>query len=209
MRQPDKFLIIGLVVILFVGIYFILIPVIYDLDVKTVTKVSDIYDEPITMTIRWITSDEIQVGKLTTIQFKIEDLPYHEKMELNDIVINFESSQLNYWVDDWAELKSLIDYEAKRQVVFEMKDSVRLVQTQNSTFTSEFFNVRFVIPENVSIEYCDYNLDEPCHPIENIIHPAPYDIDSRIQGIRTVIAMSLVTAGLSSIVVWNTFRKES
>lgn len=207
MIPATKCLFFAFGIIIALGINFILLPFYYDLDVKTVTKITHIYDQPIFMTFRWIVPDEIQVGKLTTIQLEIQNLPYSKNMTLNDIVVRFDHSQLNYWIDNNAESKVIYDNEAKRQLLYPMKDSVILKPNWNDNrFESEFFNLRFMIPENILIQYCDYNLKSPCYQIENVIHPAPYDLDNRIQTNRIVIFMSLITIGLSSIVVWTKYK---
>ncbi len=186
-----------------------MVPVYNDLDVKTITKISYIYEKPVSIIFHWITADQIQVGKLTTLELEIQNLPYNQNMTLSDIIVNFDQTQLNYWIDDKAKSKSIYDNEAKRQMLYPMKDEITLKPDWDSnTFKSELFNLRFVTPEDISIQYCDYNLDSPCHQIESIIHPAPYDIDDRIQSNRIVISMSLVTASLSSIVVWARLRED-
>jgi len=207
MKRADKILPFVIGGIFIIGIILVGGPVYNDLDVKTITKIDYIYENPISITFHWITADQIQVGKLITLELEIQDLPYEQNMTLSDIIVNFDQTQLNYWIDEKAASK-IFDNEAKRQISYPMKDEIILkLDLDSNTFKSESFNLRFVTPEDVSIQYCDYNLDSPCYQINNIIHPAPYDIDDRIQGNRIVISMSLVTVGLSSIVVWTTLRK--
>src|SRR5437899_11256646 len=89
---------IGFVIVL-LEIYFVLYPVITPFDVETVTKVSGIYKEPIFFTFHWITDDEIQVGKLITLDIKLKGLPYTSNMTLKNIEVDIPEKYLNYWKD--------------------------------------------------------------------------------------------------------------
>ena len=207
MKKRDIYLSMGLIGIFILWLFFVLAPIYNDSDFKTITKISQIYDEPIFVIFNWITADEIQVGKLITLNLEIQGLPYTQNMTLNNIEIKFDEKQINYWVDDKAETKSIIDNEAKRQIQFPEKDQVQLKPDwESTTFNSESFNLRFITPEDISIQYCDYNLEMPCHNISKIIHPAPYDLANRIDSNRIVITLSLLTASLSTIVVWSRLR---
>jgi len=184
-------------------IFLILVvePSINDTKFKTVTKVSEIYDEPIFFTFNWITNDELQVGKLVTLSIDVQGLPHNENATKN-IEIKFDEKQINYWEDE-GSWNSFNFKELQRQKEFPEKDLVQLEPNSDySVFSSEIFNLRFISPQDISIQYCDYNLESSCHQIENIIHPAPYDIDSQIQSNRIVITMAIITASFSLIVVW-------
>ncbi|MCH7647097.1 MAG: hypothetical protein IIA83_00610 [Thaumarchaeota archaeon] len=197
MNKVDIGLVVGLGAIFIVGLFLVLIPIITLLDVETVSKVSGIYDEPIFLTFHWITDDEIQVGKLITFDVQVHNLPYTKNMTLNSIEISFIENQINYWYDQ----------EDSRQNKYPQSDIVTLYPDwKNKIFKSDKINFRFIIPEDISIQYCDYNLETPCSDILKIIHPAPYDLANRIDSNRIVITLSLIIASLSTIVVWSRLR---
>jgi hypothetical protein len=194
MNKADIGLVIGLVIIFIVGVFLVLIPIITLLDVETVSKVSGIYLEPIFLTFHWITDDEIQVGKLITFDVQAHNLPYSKNMTLNNIEISFIENQINYWYN----------HEDSRQNKYPQSDIVTLYPDwENNVFKSDKINFRFTIPEDISIQYCDYNLEISCFDLPKIIHPAPYDLANRIDSNRIVITLSLITASLSAIVVWS------
>ena len=199
MQKVDYFLVISLSILVSIGILVVGIPSFTPLDVKTVTKVSELYEEPIFLTFHWITADEIQVGNLITLDIEIRNLPYNSNMMLENISIRFYEEQLNFWS---------FEGDSKNNEILQ-NDSVILNPDWNkSVFGSEKLYLRFIIPTDISAEYCDFNLKSPCTEIQNIIHPAPYDLKSRIDANRIVVILSLVTAALSSIVVWSRIRKD-
>ncbi len=197
MKNADYFLIIGLIGIFITGVILVLIPVITLLDVETVTRVSTLYKEPIFITFNWIADDEIQVGKLITINAKIENLPYENITELKNIELKFEEEQINFWYDN----------DDSRQKEYPNIPILTYKSNDQEVWKSNSINLRFVTPADIDIKYCDYNLKPDCKPIEGIIHPAPYDLANRIDGVRSVIVLSLITAGLSSIVVWSRIKE--
>ena len=118
-------------------------------------------------------------------------------MTLNNIEIKFFENQINYWYDD-ADL---------RQKKHPQSDNVTLYPDwKSNTFKSDKINFRFLIPEDISIQYCDYNIKATCFDIQKIIHPAPYDLANRIDSNRIVITLSLIIASLSAIVVWSRLK---
>ncbi len=197
MKKVDFGLVVGLGIIFLVGVFLVLIPIITLLDVQTVSKISGIYEEPLFLTFHWITDDEIQVGKLVTFDVQAHNLPYMKNMTLNDVKIRFFENQINYWYNQ----------DDSRQNKYPQSDIVTLYPDwDNNVFKSDKINFRFIIPEDISIQYCDYNLETSCHNIQKIIHPAPYDLANRIDSNRIVITLSLIITSLSAIVVWSRLR---
>lgn len=196
MDKLDYGLIIGLGIIFFIGIGLVLFPSFKDNDPVTVRKISNIYNEPIYLTFHWITDDEIQVGKLITLDILVTGLPYEQDVDLQRIEIKFDESHVNYWLEN-----------NERQNKFNEGDTLILHQGMNNVFRTDPINLRFIVPEDISVQFCDYNLDVPCYEVENIIHPAPYDLANRIETNRIIISLTLVTASLSAIVVWNRLKE--
>ena len=195
--QKINFLLIGLPALIIIG-FFLLSPA-YELDVyTTVKKVSGIYEEPILLTFHWIVEDEIQVGKLITLKIIAENLPYNQNMTLKEIELHFDEKYINFWINEKDQRQKL--YPTSN--VFLLKPNLK-----NNVFSSEKINFRFIVPVDVPIELCDYNRNSPCEPIENIIHPAPYDLANRIDTNRIVIALSIVVAGIGLASVWARLRR--
>lgn len=190
-------LILGLSIIFVIGFFLIIYPLYTPLDVETIRKVSEIYPEPIHLIFHWITDDEIQVGKLITLDVKVKGLQYFQNSTLKKVEIVFNERQINYWYDK----------DDPRQNKFEQADQITLKPNWNyNVFESNKINLRFIVPENISIQFCDYNIEPSCHTIENIIQPAPYDLASQIDSNRIIITLSLIIASLSFIVVWSRIR---
>lgn len=197
MKKADIILIIGLPIIFVIGFALIAYPIIELLDVETITKVSGIYEEPFYLTFHWVTDDEIQVGKLITLDIEVKGLPYNKNMSLNKIIIKFEETHLNYWFDE----------KDPRQKNFIQGDSMLLYPDwEKNIFKSDKMNLRFIVPTDIFINFCDFNIEPTCHKIENIIHPAPYDVANRIQSMRAIITVSLVAASLTTVVAWSRLR---
>ena len=198
MKKADYILAVTLPLFLIIGIVTVGIPWFTPLDVKTVTKVSEIYEEPIFLIFHWNTDDEIQVGNLIKLDITVNELPYKQDQDLKEISIRFYEHQLNYWSFD--------NDISNNQILQQDRVSLKPNWAEN-IFESEQLLLRFIIPTDISIEYCDYNLDYSCHKISNIIHPAPYDLKNQIDTNRLVIILSLITASLSSIIVWSRLRE--
>lgn len=199
MKKIDRPFIGIIFAIIIIGVWQIGIPVIYPLDEKTVTKVSNIYEEPLFLTFHWITDDQIQVGKLITLDIELRGLPYKENMTLNEIKINLNETQLNYWSN-----KSDIE----NNEILQEDSFVFRHDWANSVFISDPIKIRFIIPTDISLEYCDYNIEPSCYEIKNIIHPAPYDLASSLEADRITILFSLVIIVLSTSIIWSTTRKK-
>lgn len=197
MKKSDKSLIAVGIALAVLGILLIGIPALAPFDEKTVTKVSGIYENPIFLTFHWITADEIQVGEKITIDIQLRGLPYTENMTLNDIEIHFKEEQLNYWS---------YDGDIKNNEIRKIDFVVLKYDRNNDVFKSDPIDIRFIIPTDISIELCDYNLEEPCNEIKNIIHPASFDLRERILTNRIALTFTLVVAGLSVVGIWSKFR---
>lgn len=199
MQRIDFFLIAFHAIVFAVAVWLIIIPMIQPLDVKTVVKSSIIYNNPIYLTFHWVTKDQIQVGNLITLDVKARDLPYDKNMSIPKIEIHFNETQLNYWTnssDSQNDEISNTDYLTLQP------------DWKNDLFQSNKINLRFIVPDDISVKFCDSNLKPSCKDISNIIHPAPYDLASRIDTNRIQIAVSLVTLSLSGIVIWSRFREK-
>ena len=197
-KIADSLLIASLFIFFVLGIGLIVYPIVTPYSFVTVSKNSNIYDEPIKFTFHWKTEDELQVGKPIILWIEIQGLPYSESNPPSkNIEILFNENELNYYkIDDSLDGKfySVIDKIKFRS------------EWDKNIFTSDKFGIRFIIPTDVSVEFCDYNLKGECSLIENVIHPAPHDLALRIENNRIGIGVSLVVAAFSSLVIWSILR---
>ena len=97
MKKADYILVVTIPLFILIGIITVGIPAFTPLDVKTVTKVSEIYEKPIYLIFHWNTDDEIQVGNLIKLDISVNDIPYRNDQDLKEISIRFYENQLNYW----------------------------------------------------------------------------------------------------------------
>ena len=67
--------------------------------------------------------------------------------------------------------------------------------------------IRFIIPENIHLNFCDSNLGK-CMQVDKIIHPAPHDLAVQIDTNRIGIGISLLVAIFSCIIIWSKIRPE-
>ncbi len=186
-------------IIVALGISWILIPYVEPNPFNTFYKVSDIYDEPIFIKFHWFQDNELQVGKPIKLMAEIRDLPYtNQSQPIPNIEIRFNENELNYLHADENRLGNRT-YE---------KDFLSFVPDwENKVFTSDEIGIRFIVPTDISVDFCDNKLEPECKEIKNIIHPAPHDLAIQIVNNQTGIALSLVVAGFSCVIIWLNFRK--
>jgi len=191
MRRISPIVIIGIMVLSILWVFLVGIPELTPYNAKIILKNSEIYDEPIYLKFNYETKDQIQVGELITLDIEVRGLPYKENMTLRNIELSFNETYLNYWGEDKNDKINILPI-----VPFKL-----VPDWENNVFKSQKVKFRFIIPTDIPLKYCDENLEEPCHEIPNIIHPAPYDLGERIASNRVVITVALFAAALS-IIVW-------
>jgi len=183
--------------ILFVAWYFLVLDdVLQPYPAKIILKDSEIYDEPIFLTFYWETEDQIQVGKMVSLEIEVRGLPYNNNMTKPTIDLSFDERHLNYWSENDKDENEILPI-----VPFMLEPD-----WENNVFRSQKVHFRFIVPVDIPLEYCDYNLEPPCHEIGNVIHPAPFDLEERINTNRIAISASLAIVGLSGTVVWHRIR---
>ena len=193
-------LILSLAFFFTLGMIFIVYPYATDYEFETVVKNSSIYDESIFIIFHWKTSDELQVGKPIALWAEIKNLPYAEENPPEEkIIIRFDESQINYFGN-----KNMPDNKISKIDYLTFQPNLK-----NDSLSSDKINLRFIVPTDIKIQYCDYNVKTDCTFIENIIHPAPHDLRIQIDTNRLSMAVSLVVASFSSIVVWATLRPKN
>ncbi len=193
--RKDVVFVIFLLVPFYFFIHFIIVPVTTDYSFQTVTQFKGDYPEPIFLTFHWKTADELMVGKQITVFVDVKNLPYTQNDTMKEINIKFNN--LNYFshrFDENNDKITQVDYLSLYPVWNENK------------FSSDPIKIRYIVPIDVSVDLCDYNLNEECMKIEQIIHPAPHDIFVQIDNARTNIGVSLSILSLTIIMVWVNFR---
>lgn len=167
---------------------------------ETVTKVSDFYENPIFLTFQWETEDELQVGKLIEFGVEISGIPYSNNSEsLKSITVSFDENQLNYWRDFSNDPNNRI---LKSDFIILQRDLNRNV------FTSDKIEIRFIVPEDINLEFCDNNIPK-CILIDNVIHPAPHDLAVQIETNRVGLGLTLALAAFSCAIVWARLRPKN
>lgn len=198
MKKID-FLLLVIPALLITGFFLVVSPA-YELEHWHIVKKvpTTFYEKPIQLTFHWIVEDEIQVGKLMTLQITAENLPYNQNMALKEIELHFEEKYINYWNDKNDPRQKL--YPTSN--IFLLK-----YNSEKDIFSSEKINFRFIVPVDVPMMFCDNNQNSSCEKIENIVHPAPYDLANRIDTNRLVIALTLVVIGVGILNVWARLRE--
>ena len=192
-RTADILLLIGLFVIFSVGISTIVYPHLAPYTFQTISKVSDIYENPIYLTFSWESENELQVGKPVNVSLKVQGLPYQASPEL-PIEIHFDERQLNYWS---------IDKTTPNRI--STSDHVSLYY-EEGIFKSNEIGIRFIVPIEIDVYFCDYNLQKDCTKINSIIKPASHDLNIQLQTNQIGIGVSLIIAGFSCTLIWSRFR---
>ena len=199
-KDGDALFVIGILILTALGIYWIATPYFQPNPFNTFYKISDIYDDPIYMKFHWVTDNELQVGKPIKLSVEIRELPYtNQSKPIPNIEIRFNENELNYLHVDEGRLGNKI-YE-KDYLTFKRG-------SENNVFISEPIGIRFIVPTDISVDFCDSTLDPECTKIKNIIHPAPHDLAVQILTNQIGIALSFVIVGFSGVMIWLNFRKE-
>ena len=80
-------------------------------------------------------------------------------------------------------------------------------------FKSEPINIRFTVPDNVSVLYCEYTHEEKCFTVKNILKPAEYSLEQEIENNELLINLTAVIAILTLIpsvsTIYKIFRNNS
>jgi len=190
-------IILGIIIVAvsWTGYNLIYLPFVEYYDFNTITKVSnDKYPDPIYLKFNWVTIDELQVGNDVDISLIVTGLPYSSNNTKN-ISLEFNEKYLNFW-DKYSD-KPL--------------PHNKLILKQNleeNYFYSEPIKIRFIVPTDVPATFCDDNI-QTCFEIENIIHPAPHDLEVQIQTNRIALGVSFMLVILSSVIVWYKFTLAS
>lgn len=195
--RKDVIFILCLIVPFYFFVTMILVPYTTDYAFQTVTRFQGNYTDPIYLTFHWKTADELMVGKYIRASVDVRNLPYNETSTLKDITIKY--NQLNYFSNRFDEENNRIsdvDYVTLRP------------DWDRNVFRSNEISIRYIVPQDVSIDLCDYNLQRECMEIKSIIHPAPHDTFVHIDNARTSIAVSLSILTLSIITAWFNLRSK-
>ena len=129
------------------------------------------HTEDIKLTLCWIVDNQIQVGKLITLDAKASSERYNMSNINHTITITFPKEIINYWEDS----------NHTRQFNYTTSNQLILTQNNFGIFESEPINFRFTVPENISITYCEYFPNENCFKVNNLLRPASYYLDQEIE----------------------------
>ena len=139
---------------------------------ELIHMISDVnHTEHIKLTLCWIVDNQIQVGKLITLDAKASSERYNMSNINHTITITFPKEIINYWED----------YNHTRQFNYTTSNQLILTQNNFGIFESEPINFRFTVPENISITYCEYFPNKDCFKVNNLLRPASYYLDQEIE----------------------------
>ena len=146
----------------------------------------------INLTLCWIVDDQIQVGKLITLDAKASSDRYMVNTSNHKIVVILPNDHINYWVDP---NKSYI-----RQHMYENSNKLVLTQKTPKTFESEPINFRLTVPIPISITYCEYFPNEECFTVNNLLQPASYYLDQELDLTRQTLNLANQTLILTELI---------
>ena len=129
------------------------------------------HTKDIKLTLCWIVDDQIQVGKLITLDAKASSERYTMNNNNHAITITFPNEIINYWEDS----------NHTRQFNYTTSNQLILTQNNFGIFESEPINFRFTLPESISITYCEYFPNEECIKVNNLLQPSSYYLDQEIE----------------------------
>jgi len=75
-------------------------------------------------------------------------------------------------------------------------------------FVSNKINIRYILPEDESVELYDYNISPNNMTIRGIIHPAPHDTFVQIDTARTNAGVSLAVLVATVVIVWSALKPQ-
>lgn len=189
-----KFIIIYSIIFM---IFMLLIPIPYANADQTCKEQADIFDEKIKtngyelvyhiphpyssnlieLTLCWIVDEEIQVGKLITLNAKVNSIHYMlNNTTFDKIELVFPHNIINYWQNS----------SEPRQKLY-LTSNVLELNRINSTFfeANEPINMRITVPNSITIQYCEFtnnsNTNSDCFNVTNILKPASYYLDREIK----------------------------
>lgn len=179
----------GLCILLF---HATITPVITDYPFQTVTKFQGKYPNPIYLTFNWKSKDELMVGKQIAVSVDIRGLPYASNQTLKDIKMKFNG--LNYFSNKLNDPNNRIS----------TNDTLTFKSYGNEgVFRSDTIYIRYIVPEDESVELYDYNMNPNNMTIEKIIHPAPHDTFVQIDTARTTAGVSIAVLISTLIMIWS------
>ena len=141
----------------------------------------------IKLTLCWIVDDQIQVGKLITLDAKASSERYTMSNINHTITITFPNEIINYWEDS----------NHTRQFNYTTSNQLILTQNNFGIFESEPINFRFTLPKSISITYCEYFPNEECIKVNNLLQPSSYYLDQEIELAKQTLKLANETVVLS------------
>lgn len=181
-----------LVVLTFLFAHAVIIPQTTHYLFQTVTKFQGIYPNPIYITFHWDSQDELMVGKKILVSAEIRDLPYTSNQTLSEIKMKFNG--LNYF----SNPDDLTNNRISKVDTITFKP-----YWDEHVFRSNQIQIRYILPEDESVELYDYNISPSNMTINGIIHPAPHDTFVQIDTARANAGVSIAVLVATVVIVWS------
>ena len=192
--------------VLFIGSILVIIIVVFpflstihvvDYEFYTVSKITEMYDDPAFLSFHWKTKDEVITGQPIEVWAEVQ-LPYNTTDSLKKIEITFDG--VGYYA------KSTDNY-FERVSASEHVDLVYQEGTER-IFKSEPIKIRYAVDGHKDVTYCDYNAASPCVKIVDIIEVAPHATTVDISFEKIVFVGTIGIFILTVIVAVYTIRLE-
>ena len=168
-----------------------------DYEFYTVSKITNMYDEPAFLSFHWKTKDEVITGEPVEVWAEVQ-LPYNTTDSLKKIEIIFDG--VGYYA------KSTNNY-FERISTSERIDLVPQEGTERM-FKSEPIKIRYAVDGHKDVMYCDYNVVSSCLKIGDIIEVAPHATTVDISFGKIVFVGTIGIFVLTVIVAVYTIRVE-
>ncbi len=175
----------------------VILPEITHYQFQTVTKFQGKYSNPIYITFHWDSQDELMVGKKLQVYAEIRGLSYNLTQSLQEIKMKFNG--LNYFSDP----TDVVNNKISKIDTITFKPYL-----DGNEFVSNKINIRYILPEDESVEFYDYNISPNNMTIGGIIHPAPHDTFVQIDTARTNAGVSLAVLVATVVIVWSALKPQ-
>ena len=138
--------------------------------------------EILTITSCWITKTSIQVGTPILFDANVTSPRYIENTtHYKNVTIKFLHSDMNYW--NIPNDSKQNEYKLSSELTLYPDDSRNFIANKS-------ISIRFTVPHNIAIHYCEYTINEKCFKIHDILQPAQYHLALQIETDEKLIRLT-------------------
>jgi hypothetical protein len=127
----------------------------------TVSRISNMYDQPIYLSFHWTTTSEVITGE--PVEVWAETLLPYTSNPPSKIQVRFEG--VGYYDEPSADYLERISED----------DTIVLYSTEEKPelFRSKSIELRYAVEGSKAVEFCDYNVSPPCIMVSDVIEVQP------------------------------------